>query len=240
MNPNAQQFKVAYGSQVIVCGLLRSSRKRVCVEVHPDQSVLVRAPNKTAQCALEEIVCRKAWWIRKQRQHFEKYLPRTPDRKYVSGEAHLYLGRKYRLKIHAKCAQEGAKLTGGYIHVYVKSEARTGVVRQQLWEWYLARAGAYIPLRVRYWLSHNTFRNVPIPQVVLRPMQKRWGSCSPHNRILLNPDLIRAPRSCIDYVIVHELCHLHIRDHSPKFFRLLANLLPDWKEIKRRLEATTA
>lgn len=68
-------------------------------------------------------------------------------------------------------------------------------------------------------------------------MKKQWGSCSPQGHILLNPHLVKAPRDCIDYVILHELCHLQEHNHSPKFYQLLSQLMPAWKSVKTRLDS---
>ena len=70
----------------------------------------------------------------------------------------------------------------------------------------------------------------------LQAMRVQWGSCSPTGRITLHPGLVRAPRECIDYVVLHELCHLASHDHSPRFYRLLDRHLPGWKAVKQRLD----
>lgn len=82
---------------------------------------------------------------------------------------------------------------------------------------------------------------LPWPQVVpdfqMKEMSTRWGSCAAGGTITLNPFLVRAPRECIDYVIAHELCHLREHNHSPEFFRLLTRAMPNWQEVKGRLDA---
>ncbi len=67
-------------------------------------------------------------------------------------------------------------------------------------------------------------------------MKTQWGSCSPAGTILLNPHLVKAPRECIDYVISHELCHLKEHNHSPRYYRLLAKIMPSWEAVKTRLD----
>jgi hypothetical protein len=67
-------------------------------------------------------------------------------------------------------------------------------------------------------------------------MQKQWGSCSPAGVILLNPHLVKAPRACVDYVICHELCHLQEHNHSPRYYRLLGQIMPGWEAVKIRLD----
>jgi predicted metal-dependent hydrolase len=71
--------------------------------------------------------------------------------------------------------------------------------------------------------------------MVIRKMQTRWGSCTPSGRIVLNSDLIKAPTPCIDYIIMHELCHLQVMNHSPKFWQLLAKCMPDWEKRQQTL-----
>ena len=71
-------------------------------------------------------------------------------------------------------------------------------------------------------------------------MEKRWGSCTPQQKIILNPELIKAPVVCINYVILHELCHLVHHNHSKAFYRLLENFMPDWQKYKQLLETKMA
>ena len=70
----------------------------------------------------------------------------------------------------------------------------------------------------------------------LQVMKTQWGSCSPTGKLTLNPWLVKAPRDCIDYVILHELCHLKEHNHSPRFFKLLDRHMPAWRQRKARLD----
>ncbi|MBU4485696.1 MAG: M48 family metallopeptidase, partial [Candidatus Delongbacteria bacterium] len=75
-----------------------------------------------------------------------------------------------------------------------------------------------------------------IPKIVVKKMKTRWGSLSQSGILTINIELIKAPKECIDYVITHELCHLKYKDHSPKFYKLLESILPEWKKLKHKLE----
>lgn len=231
---------VEWGGRTIEFALVYAARKRVAIEVNPDQSVLVRAPVHAGIEPVLGIVRRKAKWVLRQQRFFETFRPRTPERQFVSGESHNYLGRKYRLKVHAADNEERVRLHGGYLHVYSSNPADAGLKRQLLEAWYRGHAERVFPARVAACMDHRLFRRLATPKLQIRKLQSRWGSFTPAGKILLNVDLIRAPRICIDYVITHELCHILVPDHSREFQRLLIKAMPDWEERKARLEATLA
>jgi predicted metal-dependent hydrolase len=103
--------------------------------------------------------------------------------------------------------------------------------------WYRSRAEAVLFERLAS-LAHRLPWLKASPPASLRAMKVQWGSCSPAGRVLLNPELIRAPGECIDYVLLHELCHLKEHNHGPRFHRLLDRHMPEWRRIKTRLDAT--
>lgn len=209
------------------------TRRTIGIEVHPDLSVVVRAP---ADCALGVIhakVSKRASWISAQLSNFQRYSPRTPSRQYLSGETHLYLGRQYRLKISAGEAAS-VKLSRGHLMVTMPGKAGPDRVKTLLHRWYLDHAGQVFTNVLDEWLTH--FRGCERPRLIVRTMQSRWGSLSQAGTMTLNVNLIRAPRSCIEYVVAHELCHLKHRDHNANFFRLLGQVMPDWERRKQRLE----
>jgi predicted metal-dependent hydrolase len=228
-----------YGSHVIPYTLEYVQRKTLGITVQPDLSVRVRAPIDADQKRVEQVLKRRAAWIVRQQRFFSQFLPRTPARQYRSGETHLYLGRKYRLRVQER-SDEGAKLLGGYLYVYVGDPTNQDRIRTLLERWYRARAEMQFQVRLGECMNSSLGRDLPMPRLRIRRMVCRWGSCSPSGTLSLNLDLIRAPRACIDYVITHELCHLRHRNHSPEFYRLLSSMMPDWQERKLRLEKMLA
>lgn len=231
---------VDYGTTTIPYVVTRADRKRVSIEVHPKLMVMVTAPMDATREAIQDAVLSKARWIVRQRRYFVDLLPHTPARRYVSGESHLYLGRKYRLRIHEGDADECVKLDGGYLHIFTKAPDSLETKRALLADWYHGHAERLLPNRVSVCLTHSLLRDARPTQVRIRKLAKRWGSCSPQGRLSLNVDLIRAPRGCIDYVITHELCHLIEPNHSSNFMRLLDRVMPDWRDRKQQLERRLA
>ena len=135
----------------------------------------------------------------------------------------------------SKASRAGVALRGGFLTVSTPS-GTPAAVRLSLNRWYRRRAEEVLPQRVAAWREWCLTRKLPEPTTRLRTMPKRWGSAAPDGVISLNPDLIRAPSACIDYVVAHEICHLAHPNHGPAFRRLLGVLCPPWEELKRRLE----
>jgi predicted metal-dependent hydrolase len=211
-----------------------TSRQTLGIEVHPDCRVVVRAPADCSAALIAERVRRRAGWISRQLAEFRRYRPRTPERQYLSGESHLYLGRQYRLKLRT---DDQAVVTLARGQLLVSSPCPTDVhrVRALLHRWYLGRARAVFGEVLV--ASLRRFKGMESPRLQVRTMQSRWGSLSRAGTMTLNVRLVGAPRPCIEYVVTHELCHVEHRDHDSRFFRMLGQVMPDWERRKQRLEA---
>ena len=230
---------VAHGKENIEFSLLHADRKTLEIAVHPDQAVVIKAPFRINIEEIQKLVVRRAGWIIRQRAFFRQFDPRTPERRYVGGETHLYLGRRYRLKIGSG-NRDAVKLAKGYFEIEVKGDISPEKIKSLLEKWYRDRAaGRFHESFDRCW-PHFVGARHAVPLIQIRRMRKRWGSLSANGRLTLNVDLIRAPRECIDYVIVHELSHLRYKNHGPEFYRFLDKVMPDWEKRKRRLELTLA
>lgn len=210
-------------------------RKRMSISVHPNGSVTAIAPEDRPLDDVLAQLRRRRLWIARQLRYFEKYQPLPLEKCYVSGETHLYLGRQYRLRVHHS-DQRAVKLVGKFLNAYVPAPAEPQDVKVALDAWYLSHAAPIFRECMNQCLkTAASLRLTEIP-LRIRPMRNRWGSCSKAGTITLNADLIKTPLYCIEYVIMHELCHLRVHDHSPAFFRLLHRYMPDWEKRKNRLE----
>lgn len=226
---------VEFGSETIRYEVrFLASRQTLGIEVHPDQRVVVRAPLGCSAELIAQRVQKRASWISRQIADFQRYTPRTPQRQYLSGETHLYLGRQYRLKV-VSGETASVKLSRGYLTAVLPETPDRERVRAMLHRWSLDRARVVFGEVLKTCLVRSNMTRPP--RIIVRAMQSRWGSLSPAGTITLNSQLIRAPRACIEYVITHELCHLSHRDHNASFYRLLGQLMPDWEKRKQRLEA---
>lgn len=227
---------VQYGSRTIEYTLRYSKRKSLGIVVMPDMSVEVKAPLHAPIQRIQEKIRKRAPWILKQQRYFEQFHPPLPEKQYVSGETHFYLGRQYRLKVHIfsdEITIESVKLRGRFIEVQALSHER---VQELVHTWYRTHAEQRLKEYTTEWVEYLQRYKLKPHTVYLRSMPKRWGSCTPKGNIILHPDLIISSRWCIDYVIVHELCHLKYKNHSTKFYSLLKRILPDWERRKECLE----
>jgi predicted metal-dependent hydrolase len=229
---------VDYGRQRIEYALRYSKRATLGIDVNPDLSVVVTAPTGSSDAAVQQRVEKRAAWIIEQQRFFETYLPAIPPRQYVSGETHRYLGRQYRLRIHAADA-DAVKLARGQLNVGLADVTKKDRVRALVTRWFRDRAEAVFGEQFAVWVEKARRLEIEAGGFQIRHMKNRWGSCTGEGRILLNPDLIVAPVISIEYVIAHELCHLKEHNHGAGFYRLLRDLMPDWEQRRERLNQCT-
>lgn len=225
-----------FGSKRIDFRLRFSERKTLGITVTPDMEVLIKAPIETSLETVKEKVRKKAPWIIRQQSFFLSFHPKTPQRKFISGETHLYLGRQYRLQVQIGDV-ESVKLRGKFIEVTVSEKAKAKALLSQ---WYLNQAKTKFPKVAAPLIEKFRKYGVEPSSIVFRDMPTRWGSCTPKGKIILNPELIKAPKGCIEYVIIHELCHLIHHDHTQKFIDLQTKEMRDWEKWKMKLERLLA
>lgn len=229
----SRTLAVQYGDQriefAVVPSLSRASSVRI--QVDPLAGVQVAAPSHATDPEIRAAVRKRAKWLSK---HLRLEKDTAVRKRVISGEEILYLGRRYLLKVEAGSGGT-VKLKGGSLVVPAR-RYDPGEIAASVDRWYRERASEYFARRIDSLFSPSLDGAASPPKFRLRAMRRQWGSCSPSGNILLNPQLVRAPRTCVDYVIAHELCHLKHHDHSAGFYRLLKARIPDWQERKELLE----
>lgn len=227
--------KIQYGSQEIFYELKRSNRKTLGIEVHPDSSVHIIAPIDSSFHDIEQKVEKRAKWIVKQQAYFEQFLPRTPERKYVSGETHYYLGKSYLLKVSSGI-ENNVKLKAGKLEVVCKGKINQEVVKKLLAHWYYIHAEKkFNSIAIEAYSKFKEY-DFLMPHLEIRRMTKRWGSCNTTDRVIINPEIIKASSKCIEYVLIHEMCHMVVTNHNKEFYRTLQTVMPTWRKWKDKLE----
>ena len=217
------------------CTLRRSRRRTLAISVLPDGTVEAIAPMDAELPKIREKIEKRAGWIARQRRHFATLNSGHSVRRYCTGATHRYLGRQYRLKVMKGDAQ-GVKLRGAYLCIVSRTGSAKSVAAL-VSDWIRGRAMEQFAHRLAKWNKWCDALGLPHPTVRLLAMSKRWGSASRNGRIAFNPELIRAPSVCVDYVIAHEMCHLKHARHDAVFYSELDKLCPNWKNVKHRLES---
>ncbi len=234
---NGHMMNFHYGDEQIAFERVvrQQASDKVLIKVHPDCRVVVSAPTDADNDAVLNAVKKRGRWIYEQLRDFRKQLEYTSPRKYISGESHYYLGKQYLLKvIEDPNSVQGVKLLRGKLEVSVRIK-NAEKVRELLTDWYKARAKETFAKRLDAVLEHALWVTER-PPLRIQTMQTQWGSCSPNGKITLHPYLVKAPRECVDYVVLHELCHLAEFNHSDRFYRLMTQVMPHWEEVKERLD----
>lgn len=245
-----------YGSDVIYYDVIHKTKpaesakktaRKVIIKVYPDQRVVATVPHDTSDDAIQDAMRKRARWIWQSIDEFAKQKDTVLPKRYVSGETQFYLGKRYALKVILDAEQvPNVKLSRGKLNVTVKREASKYIasdsrdigltmIKPLIDKWYQHKAKAIFHERLAELLPKTSWVK-GIPSFRVMAMKRQWGSCSTKGNLMLNPHLIKAPKECIDYVILHELCHIAEHNHSERFWRLLTQVMPNWKEVKAKLD----
>lgn len=230
--------QIEYANKVIQFVVTRKKVKNVNLNVKPDMTIEVTAGDRVPLNFIFDFVKSKGSWILKNVGHFKDVQPlKQSEREYVSGETFKYLGKQYRLRVEKAAEEETVKYYRGFIYLYVKDTDNVGRKEKLMDEWYREKAHMAFNESLEKMYPLVQKYGVEKPDVEVRLMKARWGSALTEKvTILLNAELIKAPKYCIDYVVLHELIHFKHNDHSEKFYQMLFSLMPDWEKRKAILD----
>lgn len=226
--------KFIYGNYSYCYKIVQQDRKSLSLVVRPDSSIVLKQPFNIKPERVEKFLKKKWFWLNKQLSFFESIEKHSYKKEYVSGESFSYLGRQYKLLVK-KSKIDSVKLTHGTLVVNnSKGIKNSNNTKNLLNEWFEKRYK--IIFLERYEEMKKLFDYKEFPELKIRIMSKRWGSFVNNKSIVLNPKLIYASKKCIDYVLVHELCHVKYKNHNKKYWEFLKMKYPDWEVVKEKLE----
>jgi len=231
---------VEFGNRKINFEIKRGDRKKsVAIRVHPTATVTVFTPRHLDDEKIRMIIRKKARWIIEKQEQIKSNRDSNPVKEFVSGESFPYLGRHYRLKVTKSIPEneEKCRLVSGRFLVEVDGKSdmmsNRSAVKKVLLGWYLEHAEEKIKGRISRFA--RLIGKCP-KSIKMKNQEKRWGSCSRSGIIRLNWKIIMAPISVMDYVIVHELCHLIYPHHSVQFWQKVQSIIPDYKRRREWLK----
>jgi len=215
--------------------VIYSGRRSISIIVSPDKGVTVRAPYRTSLKTIEKFVRDKSPWIRKHLDNHSDLTRISHGKKYFDGETHLFMGIEKTLKIIISDKMY-IKYNDNIIEAGVKESGDTRLIKTMLEIWYKKKAIEILPDLLYQVISRYRNYNFNPKGLVIRSLRSRWGSCNSKGKITLNTQLIKLDKYYIEYVIIHELCHLIHHNHGEEFYRLLGELVPDYKTLRKELK----
>lgn len=236
-----QERTILYAGAPLRYLLEQKPVKNLNLRIRRDGSVFVSAHPGISVEKVDTFVAGKGGYIRSAQKRFQEMAQYAPQHKqYVSGETFYLLGRGVRLSVE-KNGRDAISNDGVYLHLQTKDPDDFSK-KQRLVTAYLDEQCHAVFSEI---LSENypIFQKygIPMPTLRIRNMETRWGSCLTQKGIItLNKRLLEAPRHCIEYVVMHELCHFLHPDHSKRFYTFLTTLMPDWRERKSILDQNAA
>ena len=224
------ELKFDYGSRIITFNLIYRKRKTMSIEVETTGEVTVIVPVGTAtEDVIEKVKSRAGWIVSK---HYEsKFINDTKiEREAVSGESYMYLGRNYSLDIRVdeNIDNISVKLFQGkfVVNTYTKDE---DLIKKAMENWYREKTLAKVKERVSY---YSSYFNDEVTTVKVKEQKKRWASCTSKNELLFNWRCVMAPVFVLDYIVVHEMCHMEYKNHSKDFWNRVYAVMPDYEVRK--------
>jgi len=223
-----------YGTQKIEFDVIYRKRRTLSIEVGLPGVVKVIAPARMTEREIIEIVKGKSKWITQKLFEICEMEHKKRKREFVNGESLIYMGRNYSLQIilDEKVSLPEAKLIRGKL-VVTSNTKDQDAIKLALEHWYRDKAKEKINERIEY---YQAYFDVKPKKVVIKNQVKRWGSCTQNRHLLFNWKCIMAPSPVIDYIVVHEMCHMVHMNHSAEFWGLLKRILPDYESRKELLK----
>lgn len=222
-----QNLTVKVGATELNVALYRSGRKSLALIVHPDLRIECRFPLVCSMNTVEQFINSKIHWLQKTLRKIAAR-PQQTNRTFQEASLQPFLGVEYGLKLTTS-ARVNVQLSDLELTLSCRKPDSPVTVSRILRNWY--REQAKWVFKERLIDCQKLFSGKqPCSGFVIRRMKSRWGSCSSSGVITLNSRLVEYPVGVIDYVIVHELCHLVHFSHNKQFYRLLAEKMPDWRE----------
>ena len=217
------EFKVIY-----------SGRRSIGISVLPDSSVIVRVPYLTSFKAITRIVTDKYGWIIKHRDNYRKLDNSSLNRSYTSGELHLFRGNRSILQIE-KSVKPYVRFNDNTIELGTLKTDDSDVIKRLLYMGYKDEALILFPELLQKVVRGHQNQMFKPAGLIIRTMKRRWGSCSNKGVITLSTELIKLSDLYIEYVIAHELCHLKHHNHGAHYYKLLSEVFPEWKAVRKEL-----
>lgn len=232
-NDSAIEYRDGNG---FIAEVIRTNRRKSADIRVEEGAVSIVVPTNTSGKKIDQLLVAKRQWI-KEKIALQQELNPASTKQYVSGEAFPYLGRNYRLKVETGSFAPVKLLNGRLVATLPKGDERPYMIRNALVRWYKRQAEQKLQEKVKRFAP---IVGVEPAGVGIRTFKSRWGSCTARGKLEFNWQIMTAPNRMVDYVVIHELCHLIRHDHSPEFWREMARVMPEYQQCREWLREHAA
>ena len=215
--------------------IVRSARRTVALYVQPGGTLLIRAPWYVPLKLLMQFAVQKSDWIERQIRRLRNITPPGTPVTVSDGGTVPFMGGNLKVMVLQGKVRKAIR-EDGVLKLTVTGDASAEELTRMTESWYLREAKTYLPRRTHQ-LAQDLSALLPQPgSVSVRKMKRRWGTCHTGGAIWLNRELMKRSPDLIDYVIIHELCHLVHHNHGKEYYKLLGSILPGFRELRKRLQ----
>jgi len=219
--------QIKFGKSTIKYSIIKTKRAKTSQIVVDRDNVIVRTPLSKSKLEIENIVKDKASWIYKKQFEFKKQKTAIVKPIFSNGSTLPYLGKNCILEIKINQNKNSIQFTDSKFMVTLDSKRPLKkMVKTTYDDWLQKKSNNYLKQRTQK-LSMKI--GIKPSQIVVKHLKERWGIAK-EGEIILNQNLLKAPQNMIDYIIIHELCHLRINNHSAKYWKLIRSFIPDYEE----------
>lgn len=228
-------MQIQYNSKTIEFQVEYRKRKTFEIRIFPPDKIRVRAPKRATEDQILQIVESKGKWITQKLFELKDIEYRKVNKEYINGESFMYLGKNYSLQLveNIEIKKPIVKLFQGkfYIETNTKDQDQ---LRQALESWYRKKSLDNVIEKIEY---YKLYFNKKPRSIRVKEQKKRWGSCNSRGDLMFNWRISMAPSNVLDYIVVHEMCHMVYFNHSKEFWSLVERIMPDYREQKEWLKA---
>lgn len=233
-----EKESVEINGEKIVFFVQRKNIKNINLKVNINKKVTMSIPMKMDINIAKEFVKKKAEWIKKQQNYYDSFTDKRENITFEDGETVYLLGKQYKMKMIADNKNE-ILINGKYFEIHVKEKYinNKNYIRKIYDKWLKEYAYQVFRQLVEKYQTLLEKYNINIPNIEIRQMKSRWGSCFPkNNKVVFSLNLIKTPICCIEYVVLHELSHFKYPNHSKNFYNFVTIFMPDWNKRKKILD----
>jgi predicted metal-dependent hydrolase len=224
----SQLDRVKYGTITIPYQIIKTGRIKTSEVIVDADTITVRAPFGKDKLEIQRLVLDKASWILKKQKEYKETIPEVAKPSFRENTTLPYLGADYPLRINKKQAEDSIDLVNGIFMVKTKSSTVTPSYIKKLYEnWLTKKAQDIFGHKVK---SHSKKLGLRVERTDIKNLKNRWGSLTKAGVVNLNLNLLKAPENVIDYIVLHELCHLKIKDHSHHYWDMLHEFMPNYHD----------